>query len=176
MSHNDLKIYVPDIYLGGKGSNILIDVGNYLFDNLDGETLKLINNQYVMTADETGLAQYEDLFGIQANPNIESIDFRRERIINRLSNKDPYTYELLIMKLDSLVGKNNYTISLTGTNKLTITFLAVPQEKTTEARVTLASILPANIWVTYNNTIYTINYGTLYYGTTTATAIGYHIT
>ena len=58
------------------------------------------------------LAVYENMLNIIANPQSDSIQFRRERIINRLSTAPPFTIRELRNKLDQLLGEDNYIIDL----------------------------------------------------------------
>ena len=48
-------------------------------------------NLYVQTMDEGATAEWESIFRIVANPATESLEFRRDRVLNRLSMRPPFT-------------------------------------------------------------------------------------
>ena len=101
---NNLKTYLPRIYKNILEFDNLMEVENELFNKLNLETNKVKNNQYILTADLDGIIMYEKMLGIIANPAIEDIEFRRNRIINRISMTFPFTFPFLKKKLDEIIG------------------------------------------------------------------------
>ena len=53
------------------------------------------NDVLPATATDKGILMWEQALGITASPSTETIDFRRERILNRLSSSVPYTERML---------------------------------------------------------------------------------
>ena len=53
------------------------------------------NDAFPSAAADGGILMWEQVLGITASPAAESIEFRRERIINRLSSSVPYTERML---------------------------------------------------------------------------------
>ena len=143
---NDLKIYLPRIYKNILEFDKLIETENELFDSINSETNKVKNNQYVLTADLDGIIMYEKMLGITANPAIEDIEFRKNRIINRLSMTVPFTMRFLKNRLDEIIGKDKWTAYLDFDNyTLYVESSAVNQIWYHEILVTVNKLKPANI-------------------------------
>lgn len=143
---NNLKIYLPRIYKNILEFDKLIETENELFNSINSETNKVKNNQYILTADLDGIIMYEKMLGIIANPAIEDIEFRRNRIINRLSMTPPFTMRFLKSKLDEIIGKDGWTAYLDFDNyTLYIESSAENQVWYHEILVTINKLKPANI-------------------------------
>lgn len=143
---NNLNIYVPNIYNEIKEMDAVIATENIEFQNLQNEIDTVRNNQYVLTANEIGIVMFETMLGIKANPLTETLEFRRQRIINRLSMSVPFTYRFLEQKLNETVGKDKWLMSLDyNTYTLTIESSAENQQWFEEIAITMNIIKPANI-------------------------------
>lgn len=143
---SDIKQYLPNIYDAILEFEGLIASENTLFDNLDTETEKVRDNQYVLTADIDGIIEYEKMLNIIPKPATETIEFRRQRIINRLSMVPPFTFRFLKQRLDEIIGIDRYTASIDYPNyTLYIESSAENQEWFHEILVTVTKLKPANI-------------------------------
>lgn len=143
---SDIKQYLPNIYDAILEFEGLIASENTLFDNLDTETEKVRDNQYVLTAGIDGIIAYEKMLNIIPKPATETIEFRRQRIINRLSMVPPFTFRFLKQKLDEIIGVDRYTASIDYPNyTLYIESSAENQEWFHEILVTVTKLKPANI-------------------------------
>jgi len=143
---SDIKQYLPNIYDAILEFEELIASENTLFDNLDTETEKVRDNQYVLTADIDGIIEYEKMLNIIPKPATETIEFRRQRIINRLSMVPPFTFRFLKQRLDEIIGVDRYTASIDYPNyTLYIESSAENQEWFHEILVTVTRLKPANI-------------------------------
>lgn len=69
---------------------------------------QVLNNQFVATSDVQGIQRYENMLDIVANATTESLEFRKTRIINRLSTSPPFTLRFLKNKLDELIGTGKW--------------------------------------------------------------------
>jgi hypothetical protein len=107
---NNLRVYAPKIYEDIIEMLALLDAESRQFSILDAEILKVKNNQYVSTADETGIKLFEQILGITADTDADSLEFRKQRVINRFSTTESPTAKSLRNQLDILLGKNNYEI------------------------------------------------------------------
>ncbi len=154
MNKTNLSLYFPNIYKEVMETKALIDVENKLFDALEDRTSEVENNQFVLTANERGLIIYERMLNIIANPGVETIQFRRERIINRLSTAPPYTLRYLKQRLNSLLGVDNYELELIYDEYiLHLTTYIGAMGKLDELLRTLFAILPVNLDKTVHNKI-----------------------
>lgn len=78
-----------------------------VFGLLFYELQRLKDNQYILRADERSIAEWEKGFTIIPAPS-ESLEFRRQRLLNRNTTKPPYTMDYLESRLDALLGAGNY--------------------------------------------------------------------
>ena len=107
---------------------------------------KAKNNQFIAYADEDGIYAYEQLFQIVADPETETLEERRFRLLNRIQTLSYYTMIYLRQKLDSLFGKNNYEIEMDYPNyTLYIKSNASNSFIYKESIATINKIKPANI-------------------------------
>lgn len=108
-------------------------------------TKRVYGNFYFSTMDATALADWEDLFGIIVDPS-ETLAFRRDRILNRLSMKPPYTIKFLQAQLDKLIGAGNYNLIVDAQNfTIYVESAAESQAYAVEVNYTVNNIKPAHI-------------------------------
>lgn len=65
-------------------------------------------DQFITTCAEHVLRRRERLFNISPDTSKESLEFRRKRLQGRYSMKLPLTMNLLLQRLDSIIGKDMY--------------------------------------------------------------------
>lgn len=138
--------YFPRYYEGILETDELIKVENDIWNNLYLLLNKAKNNQFIAYADEDGIYAYEQLFQIVADPETETLEERRFRLLNRIQTLSYYTMIYLRQKLDSLFGKNNYEIEMDYSNyTLYIKSNASNSFIYKESIATINKIKPANI-------------------------------
>ena len=104
------------------------------------------DNFFFQTMDEGAISLWEQLFNIYPNPQTESLDFRRKRLINRISTRPPFTLAFLYQKLDELIGNGRYTVHIDYPNyTLYIEASADNQQWANEVAYTIGKIKPAHI-------------------------------
>lgn len=142
----DIKELYPKIYKDIKEIKELIISENYLYDEALLITTKIRNNEFVPTADETGISDMEVIFNITPDPVTEDTEFRRKRLLNRFSNSTPYTLPFFKKKLDEILGKNNWDLII-DYDKYTITLESFVIDKlwALELSITVVEIIPANM-------------------------------
>lgn len=104
--------YFPRYYEGILETDELIKVENDIWNNLYLLLNKAKNNQFIAYADEDGIYAYEQLFQIVADPETETLEERRFRLLNRIQTLSYYTMIYLRQKLNSLFGENNYEVKM----------------------------------------------------------------
>lgn len=138
--------YVPQIYKGFTEMEDLIAVEDNILDEAENEKKNLEDNQYVLTANEYGIEQYENMLGIIPNPAVETLQFRRDRIINRLSMTPPFTFRFLKKKLDEIIGVEKWKAYIDfSTYTLYVESSANNQIWFEEILITMTNLKPANI-------------------------------
>lgn len=104
------------------------------------------DNFFFQTMDAGAVAMWEKIFGIVPNPQTETLDFRRQRVLNRVSMQPPFTLGFLYQKLDQIIGKGKYEIHVDYPNyTLYILSSAENQAYATEVSYTVGRIKPAHI-------------------------------
>lgn len=83
-------------------------------DDAEGNMNQLLDNLFVQTCDAATIALYEQLFGIVPQPG-DTLEARRNRIMNRLSMVVPFTERYLRARLDEMYGAGNYTLTIDPT-------------------------------------------------------------
>lgn len=103
-------------------------------------------NLFVQTMDEATTAEWESIFHIVPNPVTETLEFRRDRILNRLSMHPPFTLTFLYQRLDALFGPGNWEVELDYPNYTIYIEAAVEdQQYFSEMSITMDIIKPCHI-------------------------------
>jgi hypothetical protein len=120
---------------------------DYLIDEFFEPELALLQgNQFIGSADERTVSAYEKKLGIAADPGLEPIEFRRERLLSRLSMRVPFTMRFLRNRMDAAIGKGRYSVDMDyGAYTLTVESSATNQNWNQEIRIMINRIKPANI-------------------------------
>lgn len=105
---------------------------------------KVLNEQFVQGAEDT-LEWREEEFHIKASSD-ESIEFRRERLIERKSRKPPITLRTLRDRLNAYIGTTQAEIQLVpGEYAFTISIPAVDGYKYRDIQHVVETLKPANM-------------------------------
>jgi hypothetical protein plarl_07030 len=108
------------------------------------------NNFFFQTMDESAISQWEQVLAITPDSTTEDLEFRRVRILNRLSTRPPFTIGFLYQKLDELIGIDKWEATVEAlTIDLLVDYEVVRDEpkRLTELMNLLLRILPAHIEV-----------------------------
>lgn len=117
MDNVDLKQYLPIAYEGIVESETQQDSLSIEIDKMNNTYEQALMDQFVQFASLKVLPYYENIFNIVANPETESVQFRRERILSRMKMlTPPYTYYYLRTMLDGFFGKDRYKLYIDNNN------------------------------------------------------------
>lgn len=137
---------LPDWYAQILDYQALMDAEQPSFDALADEIIGVADNFFFQTMDESAVSMWEQIFDIVANPATETLEFRRVRVLNRISTKPPFTLSFLYQKLDELIGPGQWTVNVDYPNyTLYIESSALNQSYATEVAFTINRIKPAHI-------------------------------
>ena len=115
-------------------------------ETLAGEITSVADNFFFQTMDLSAIEMWERIFGIVPNPQTEDLEFRRYRVLNRITTKPPYTLGFLYQKLDELIGPGLWEVHVDYPNyTLYIESSAQNQNYATEVAFTINRIKPAHI-------------------------------
>lgn len=107
-----IEKYLPNIYNNITEAHELMDVLQYDVDRIAEEFQLAFNRQTVQKCDNIGLLMFESLLNIYADTTNESLDFRRQRIIERLTMSPPFSVNYLRQQLDRIIGAGLYEMSI----------------------------------------------------------------
>lgn len=138
--------YLPSYYEKILDFVELAETESIELDNMQGAIDRLFDDQFVLTSDEQAIRRRERMLGIQADPTRESLDFRKQRILNRYRTRPPFTIRYLQQQLDFLVGPGRALAEVdVQTFVLTITTAIDEAVLFEELEHTVHTIKPANI-------------------------------
>lgn len=141
-----LKEFLPDLYDGVREFEVLFSVEDEMVDQIEQQIKRVKDNQWIQTADEQMITFHEQLLGILANPEIEDLAFRRQRILNRMQSMPPFTLSYLRDHLNRLFGVGNYTLVIDHKNyQMILESSADNANWFQEANTIIDKIKPANI-------------------------------
>lgn len=136
----------PSVYDGVLETSVLAETDDVLLDQALAQLEQAQLNQFILTADEETIEVYEKMFSILANPSTESLEFRRERILNRMSLQPPFTMRWLQNKLDEIIGVGKWNAYVDYANRtLYVESFVVNQLWFNELRITINRIKPCNL-------------------------------
>lgn len=116
------------------------------FEALAQEITGVAENFFFQTMGLDGIEMWEQIFHIIPNPQTEDLEFRRYRVLNRITTKPPYTLGFLYQKLDELIGPGLWEVTVDYPNyTLYIESSAQNQNYATEVAFTINRIKPAHI-------------------------------
>ena len=149
----DLLALLPPWYREVLDYQAICQTEEEQFEALAEAVQAVADNLFFQSMDQGSVALWEQVLGIVPDPQTESLDFRRSRVINRLSTRPPFTLGFLYQKLDELIGPGEWTVTVDYPNyTLYIESSAENQQYATEVALTIGRIKPAHI--VYVNTPY----------------------
>lgn len=146
MYDRELASFVPHVYKDVKEMDAIIESEQPCVTDAQNEMTQAFANTFVLSADEEGISMFEFMLGIVANPSVEDLEFRRMRILNRITLSPPFTFRFLMKRLDDIIGKNKWVATLDFNNyTLYIESSALNQNWYQELEFTLNEIIPCNL-------------------------------
>jgi len=109
---NRLLEYLPNEFRDVEDFEALTNAEIPELDNLYNAIQRLLDDQFIKTASLESIRRWEAILRIQADPTTEDLNFRRKRIINRLSTKPPFTVRWLQDQLNRLIGPGMAVVSV----------------------------------------------------------------
>ena len=151
----DLLEQLPAHYHGIRDYREICGTEQVEFDILAATVNNVADNFFFQSMDARAIAQWEAVFHLTATP-ADTLEFRRTRLLNRISSRQPYTLAYLGERLDALVGPGKWTVEVDYPNyTLYVETAASNQSYAQEIAATLHRIKPAH--VVYINRPYLAN-------------------
>lgn len=146
MFNRTLGSFVPSVYDGIVEIEDIIRSEEQVMNIARTEVLRAFANTFVLTSDESGVIMFEKMLNIVANIQTEDLEFRRRRVLNRLSTKIPFTFRFLKQKLDEIIGVNAWSASVDFNNyTLYVESSASNQNWYSELEFTVNRMKPCNL-------------------------------
>lgn len=141
-----LKHFFNRLYDENLDVDAIIEAVQSEIDTLNDTLQGYFSNNFPMIATEGGILQWEIILGIVADTSIEPLEFRRGRVLNRLSSNTPFTERALQGIMDNIMGVNSWSYELDYRDyRLDITSLIPGKNWLREMAITLEKIIPANM-------------------------------
>lgn len=143
---NRLLKHLPEFYEDIEDFKELTDTEQVELELLDKQLLRLLDNQFIKAADAETIKRHEEILGIRADPALETLEFRRMRVINRYSTKPPFTVRYLQNRLDYLIGEGRTAVNVDPSEfllRVTTNIKDAPVFR--EVDYTIQTIKPANM-------------------------------
>lgn len=112
----DLLAYLPTVLQEIKELQKIAEIENPTLSNVWDLVESVLNNQFILTADERGIKRQEKMLDIKSGAT-ETLETRRFRILSRYQEQAPYTYPILKGLLDSLLGEGKYELTRSAAEK-----------------------------------------------------------
>lgn len=138
----------PSIMREFKEFQKIAEIEEPLFEQLEQAIKDIVNDQFIQTATERGIAEREKILKISPFAD-DTLETRRFRVQGTWNNKLPYTYRVLLERLDSLCGPDGYVMELNaGEYSLNIKIELTKKRMFDEVVKISKQIVPANIVIT----------------------------
>lgn len=144
--NSDLIQYLPDWFREIIDYQEICKTESEKFSALADEINAVAENYFFQTMDTHAVEQWEQIFNIVANPLTEDLEFRRGRVLNRISLNTPFTLAFLYQKLDQFIGEGNWRVEVDYANYTLYIFSSAENQKwASEVSYTVNKIKPAHI-------------------------------
>ncbi|MBD8521790.1 putative phage tail protein [Lysinibacillus fusiformis] len=112
----DVVQYWPPVLIDIKEMLAMAKVENPVLSALWSLIEQTLDDQFVVITSENGATHYEKMLNIHPADN-DSLETRRFRILTRYQEQAPYTEEVLIRLLNSLLGNGSYELTINKVEK-----------------------------------------------------------
>lgn len=111
--NRDVKLinHLPHILREYEEYKVITNAEDPEFEIIFGMSTKVRNDMFIKYCDLDGIKRYEKLLGIRPSVN-DTLEDRIFRVLSRWNDRIPYTWKVLIDKLNVLCGVGNYEIEL----------------------------------------------------------------
>lgn len=109
MKWYDLTDLLPPVYKAVIALAKLTDSENTTFKQILDKFQAIKENFFIQTCDEVTLKEWEYMLAINVSP-LDSMEYRRKRVIAYLHNETPFTYNYWQRTLDELVGVGKWEL------------------------------------------------------------------
>ena len=144
--------YLPNLYYkNAEMINIIYSEEDELENKLKVELENVFKNTFAKVATKAGIENWEKLLNIELDSNRDNLEYRRNKVLTKLSTTVPLSYKWLEENLTSMVGPNNFYIELHNNQYKIYINIANLFNDTAETIYDLyRPLLPANLEIIVN--------------------------
>lgn len=140
-----MQLNYPEVILKIDEIKALYDLEEVTGKKLNDDIDNLDRDIIISTATETGILRREEILGIKAL-DTDAVEDRRFRVATKWSDTYPYTLPNLRLRLNELVGAENYTLMMDYASMIMTCRLALERKEMYNAVVDLIEkIVPLNV-------------------------------
>ena len=148
----DLLHYLPLFVQEYKEMQNIMSAENPEFQLLADESEVIKDNQFIMTCDENGISRFEKILKITPTSD-DTLESRISRVLIRWNDVIPYTWNVLLQKIQTLCGENFELNKNWNDYQLEVTTHLDLYGQVEELENILGYMIPANILVVANNVL-----------------------
>ena len=131
----------------------ILKAHGYALDTLSAISTQIAANNFIQTADEDTLAEWERILGINYQFG-DTIEYRREQILQKFYTIVPFSYGFLIDRMNELYGEDGYTLSIDPVQlKLKVNVTSSRYGAITLLYNLLWEIVPAHVQIVANQQV-----------------------
>ena len=138
---------LPTLYNNNVEMNTIVNAEDIEFEQVFEAQIQInFENTFIATANINGIERFENLLNIEADPTTEDIEFRRQRLWNRLNTNPLFTEKYLQQKLDKIIGENSWYYVIAYNNYTLDIYITRPGKTwLNELTKLLEKVMPCNI-------------------------------
>lgn len=141
----NLLSYLPDFMQEYREIRRIMESEEPEFKILWNLFKKVFNNQFIQYCDEDGISKFEEMLGLHRYEN-DTLEIRIFRVLTYWNDQIPYTWRVLVNRMNQLCGIGNYELKPNFNNyELGVTTKFDDSKKYDELNNMLKTILPANL-------------------------------
>ncbi|MEY8428714.1 putative phage tail protein [Lachnospiraceae bacterium 46-15] len=110
MERKRLIEYLPQLMQGFAEMKEIMSAEDKEIDRIEANVQRALDNAFIEDCDEYGIRKYETLLGIMPSTE-DTLESRKSKVLIRWNAYVPYTYKVLVRKLDLICGADRYAIS-----------------------------------------------------------------
>lgn len=107
----DPREHLPGLYKGIREIDILAEAELYRLSYIRNEYLKILANQFVLTADTEGIIRFENILGIVPDYTLD-LESRRQRVLSKMATSTIFTLKILKQNLKEMCDNGEYVLSM----------------------------------------------------------------
>lgn len=141
----NLLSYLPDFMQEYREIRRIMESEEPEFKMLWNLFKKVFNNQFIQYCDEDGISKFEEMLELHRYEN-DTLEIRIFRVLTYWNDQIPYTWRVLVNKMNQLCGTGNYELKPNfNSYELGVTTKFDDSKKYDELNNMLKTILPANL-------------------------------